>query len=90
MGIEYDNARDGALSGFCYCGSMNKIGGSGTSDLHALGVGWEERLSHAPICKTFYVLRNIMLYFIIKFVINDQVGSRIIECKFLNILLINK
>ena len=34
-------------------------------------------MSHAPICKTFYVLRNIMLYLMLKFVIKDQVGSRI-------------
>ena len=33
-------------------------------------------MSHAPICKTFYVLRNIMLYFIIKFVINDHTSGK--------------
>ena len=42
MGIESDNARDGALSGFFYCGSANRIEDSGASDLAALGVGWEE------------------------------------------------
>ena len=44
MGIESDNARDGALSGFFSCGSMNRLKGYGASDLDALGVGWEERL----------------------------------------------
>ena len=33
-----------------------------------------------PNLQNIYVIINIMLYFIIKFVINDQVGSRIIEC----------
>ena len=46
MGIEYDNARDDALSVFFSCGSMNRLVGSGTSDLATLGVGWEERLFH--------------------------------------------
>ena len=40
--IEYDNARDGTLSGFFSCGSTNRIGGSRESNLDALGVGWEE------------------------------------------------
>ena len=39
MGIEYDNARDGALSGFFSCGSANRLGGSRASELAALGVG---------------------------------------------------
>ena len=42
MGIESNNARDGALSGFFSCGSANKIGGSGPSNLASLRVGWEE------------------------------------------------
>ena len=46
MGIESDNARDGALSGFFSCGSTNRLRGSGASNLAALGVGWEERLFH--------------------------------------------
>ena len=49
---------------------------------HYLNRCWPFRkdivLSDAPICKTFYALRNIMLHFMLKFVINDQVGSRII------------
>ena len=45
-GIEFDNARDGGSSRFCSCGSMNRLGGSGASDLVALGVGLEERLFH--------------------------------------------
>ena len=44
--IESDNARDGALSGFFLCGSVNRLGGSRASDLAALGVGWDERLFH--------------------------------------------
>ena len=44
--IEYDNTRDDTLSGFFSCGSANKLGGSGASNLAALGVGWEERLFH--------------------------------------------
>ena len=39
--------------------------------------------------KKLMSLRNIMLYFMIKFVIDDQVGSRIINV-LQNILLINK
>ena len=46
MGIESDNARDGALSGFFSCVSANRFGGSGVSNLDALGVGWEEWLFH--------------------------------------------
>ena len=42
--IESDNAIDDTLSGFCFCGSANKFGGSRASDLAALGVGWEEWL----------------------------------------------
>ena len=46
MGIEYENARDDALSGFFSCGSANRIGGSGSSNLVSLGIGWVERLLH--------------------------------------------
>ena len=46
MGIEFDNARDGALSGFFSHASMNMIKGSGASNLADLGVGWEEWLFH--------------------------------------------
>ena len=46
MGIECDNVRDGALSGFCSCGSVNRFRGSRESDLDALGFGWEERIFH--------------------------------------------
>ena len=35
MVIESDNERDGALSGFCSCGLVNRLGGSGASDLDA-------------------------------------------------------
>ena len=56
---------------------LHQIHGGSASHPSVLG----QQVSHAPICKTFYVLRNIMLYFILKFVINDQVGLRIIECK---------
>ena len=42
--IEFDNARDGALCGFFSCGSTNRLKGSATRNLDALGVGWEERL----------------------------------------------
>ena len=44
--IEYDNARDDALSGFFSCGLVNRLMGSGASDLAALGVRWEEQLFH--------------------------------------------
>ena len=40
MGIEYDNTRDDTLSVFFSCGSVNKLEGSGSSDLDAIGVGW--------------------------------------------------
>ena len=40
------NARDDAFKIFFSCGSTNRIGGSGESNLDALGVGWEERLLH--------------------------------------------
>ena len=43
MGIESDNARDGALSGFFSSGSTKRLEGSRASDLAALGVGWEEK-----------------------------------------------
>ena len=46
MGIEFENERDGALSGLCSCGLVNKLEGSGASKLDALGVGWEEGLIH--------------------------------------------
>ena len=46
MRIEFDNARDGTLSGVFSCGSTNRLGGSGVSDLAALGVGWVEHLFH--------------------------------------------
>ena len=46
MGIEFDNTRDGALSGFFSCGSVNGLRGSGASDLTALGVGWVKRIFH--------------------------------------------
>ena len=42
MGIESGNVRDGALSGFCSCGSVNRFRGSRESDLVSLGAGWEE------------------------------------------------
>ena len=46
MGIEYDHARDDALSGFFSCGSTDRIEGSGASNLTVIGVGWEEPLFH--------------------------------------------
>ena len=46
LGIESDNARDGALSGFFSCGWANRLKDYGASDLAALGVSWEERLFH--------------------------------------------
>ena len=60
--MEFDNARDGALSGFFSYGSVNKIGGSGASNFPALGVGWEEQLFH------FYFLSSgarFLLYVLI-------------------------
>ena len=33
MGIEYDNARDDTLSVFFSCGLVNRLRGSGASDL---------------------------------------------------------
>ena len=42
MGIESSNVRDGALSGFCSRGSVNRFGGSRESDLIGLVSGWEE------------------------------------------------
>ena len=42
MGIESNNARDGALSGFFSCGLARRIVGSGTSNFVSLGFGWEE------------------------------------------------
>ena len=42
MRNEYDNGRDGGLSVFLSCGSMNRLEGSGVSNLPTLGVGWEE------------------------------------------------
>ena len=42
MRIEYENARDGALSGFLSFGLTNTLGGSGQSELDAKGFGWEE------------------------------------------------
>ena len=46
MGIESDNVRDGALSGFCSHGSGNRFRGSRECDLVAIGAFWEERLFH--------------------------------------------
>ena len=46
MRIEYDNERDGTLRGFFSYGSTNMLGGSGVSNLVALGVGWEEWIFH--------------------------------------------
>ena len=40
------NERDGALR-FFSCGSTNRLGGSGASNLAALGVGWEEQYLHS-------------------------------------------
>ena len=42
MGIESDNPRDDALSGFLSCGLANRIGGFGASNLAPLGVDWEK------------------------------------------------
>ena len=42
-GVEYDNARDGALSRFFPFCLVNMLGGSGASNMDALGVGWEEQ-----------------------------------------------
>ena len=39
---EFDNARDGTLSGVFFCGSMNMLGGSGAKYLVSIGVGWKE------------------------------------------------
>ena len=44
MRIESNNERDGTLSVFFSCGSMNILEGFGESELDSLGVGWEERL----------------------------------------------
>ena len=46
MGIEFDNARDAALSGFFSCGSETRISGSRETDLVSLGFGWEEQVFH--------------------------------------------
>ena len=46
MGIESENSRDGALKDFFSCGLVNRLGGSGASNLATLGVGWEEQLLH--------------------------------------------
>ena len=62
MGIEYNNARDGTLSGFFSCGSSNGIGGSGASDLASLGVGWDERLFH--FCFPTISARFLLLFLI--------------------------
>jgi len=35
-----------SIEGFFSCGSTNMLGGSGASNLAALGVGWEEQLLH--------------------------------------------
>ena len=68
MGIESDNPRDDALSGFLSCGLANRIGGFGASNLAPLGVGWEERLfnlcfpNNGARC-LFYVLITIRCLF---------------------------
>ena len=46
MGIESNNEREGALSGFFSCGSTNMLEDFGESNLAILGVGWEEQLFH--------------------------------------------
>ena len=61
MGIEYDNAREGTLSGFCSCGSTNMLGGSEASNLVPLGVGWEAPLFH--FCFPSIVVRFLFYVF---------------------------
>ena len=63
MAIKSDNARDGALSGFFSFDSTNRIGGSGASDLDALGFGWVELLIHLyfPSSGSRFVLCCLLL-----------------------------